>query len=684
MNKIFYTIVVILGLLATSISANEPQTDTSTVRYGQSYFAKFQPVTVIDMINKIPGGIELLKSASGNGGRGFGANGSQILIDGKRMSGKANNMSKTLSLILASQVDHIRLMRGTADGLDVRSEGQMLNVILKSGDESGSSNLLSVSTRYIFNEELIPSKLYFSHNAKSEDFKYSISYQYHKNIEAKDVPEDVFNSDGIKREFRQGRWKETNKNHLITGNLGYTFINGDIINLNAYYSDNNNKDNKVEEQFLLDTDESLIFDAIEDKEELYQSRKWEIGGDYESSLDSVGLLKALFIISKNISEGRDTDYLILDGGRIPEFTYSIDPIQEERIFRSSILKRFNTVHSLEYGLEAAFNQLDKTTTIDTEPTQNTLVSEDRYELFLTHSWTISPEFSSQFSLIEEFSKIQQVSSEINNSRSYQYLKPRLELRYDITDQKQLRFVADHSVSQLNLGNFIVSRNEEDETIDLGNPDLVPYKRWLYSMGYEQQLDNNTGSIEAKFYYEDITDHIDKIQIGELSSGVGNIGDAYFYGLELNANVRLGFLGLQNALVTTTYRFRDSETTDPFTGNKRPMKHSSKHFWNFDYRHDVTKYDLSYGFNFHKRSPMYRNDISLFEERTFKYHFKLFVDYFISPSVKLQMAYNHPLRDRKLWNKTFYEGHISDGIIDYLEKRIEHAEPDIIINLQMAF
>jgi len=240
-------------------------------------------------------------------------------------------------------------------------------------------------------------------------------------------------------------------------------------------------------------------------------------------------MKALFIFSKETAEGRDTDYLIIDGERLPEFTYFIDPIKEERILRSSIVKRFATKHSIEYGIEAAFNKLNKTTTIDTEPTQNTIVKEDRYEIFLTHSWTILPTLSSQFSLIEEFSKIRQLSSEIDNSRSFKYLKPWFELRYDITDKDQIRLVANRSVSQLNLGNFIVSRNEEDETIDFGNPNLVPYKKWHYLLGYEQQLDDSVGSVEAKLYYEDFSDYIDKIQIGELSSGVGNIGDAYRYG-----------------------------------------------------------------------------------------------------------------------------------------------------------
>ncbi|MCP4272248.1 MAG: hypothetical protein GY781_09815, partial [Gammaproteobacteria bacterium] len=103
-----------------------------------------------------------------------------------------------------------------------------------------------------------------------------------------------------------------------------------------------------------------------------------------------------------------------------------------------------------------------------------------------------------------------------------------------------------------------------------------------------------------------------------------------------------------------------------------------------FQHDLIQQNISYGFNVHRRSPMYRTDISLYEVRSFKYHFKLFADYLINPKLKLHFAYNYPLNDRKLWNKTIYDGHIADNIIEQIENRIEYAEKKFTINMQMAF
>ncbi len=684
MIKTLQTVMLLLTIFQYSVFADKVITETSAIRYDQTYFAPFRPVTLIDMINKIPRGLELLKSASGNSARGFGSNGSQILIDGKRMTGKANDMKKSLSFILASQVDYIQLIRGTAEGLDVRSEGLMLNVVLKSETNSPSSNLIKVGVQYVMNEDFTPSELLVSHNTNSDNIKYGFSYQYSEGLEAKNIPEDIFNSDGSQSQFIQGRWNKNNKSQLITGNIGYQFRTGDSINLNGLFSDGEFEGHKVEEQYLMAGNNNLEFNSKIDKAELDQSRKWEIGGDYESDLGSVGLLKVLFIFNQQKAEGRDTDYSIIDEEYITDYQYFTDTIKEEYILRSSIMKMFWDGYSLEYGIEGVVNKLDKTTNIDDIPTLNTVVSEDRLELFITQSWAISPKLTSQFTLTKELSEIHQLSDFIDNTRSFNYLKPRFELRYDINDKNQLRFLADRTVSQLNLSNFIVSRNEEDESLDIGNPDLVPYKKWFYSLGYERQLDNNSGSLEAQIFYEDFSDHIDKIQIGELSSGAGNIGDASLFGIELEANLTLGFIEIPNALVSTSYKYLDSDTTDPFTGEKRPIKYRQTHFMTLDFQHDLIQQNISYGFNIHRRSPMYRTDISLYEVRSFKYHFKLFADYLINSKLKLHFAYNYPLNDRKLWNKTIYDGHIADNNIEQIEKRIEYAEKKFAINMQMAF
>ena len=93
--------------LTTAIStalAQTPETD-STATYGADFFEGSGALTVNDMLDRVPG-IEMIlqatnvSSVSSDGNRGLGAT-SQILIDGKRMAGKANLIKDVLRKTLA-------------------------------------------------------------------------------------------------------------------------------------------------------------------------------------------------------------------------------------------------------------------------------------------------------------------------------------------------------------------------------------------------------------------------------------------------------------------------------------------------------------------------------------------------------------------------------------------------------
>ena len=89
--SIFPLLILPLPITAQGQEADAPA--DSTVTYPASYFVQFSPVSVNDMLDRIPG-IELalqgeespLLSRFRGGNRGLGGS-SQILIDGKRLAG---------------------------------------------------------------------------------------------------------------------------------------------------------------------------------------------------------------------------------------------------------------------------------------------------------------------------------------------------------------------------------------------------------------------------------------------------------------------------------------------------------------------------------------------------------------------------------------------------------------------
>ena len=111
----------VLILVTPYVCAQAPETASdATVTYPAEYFAQFNPYSVNDMLQRIPG-ISLARSGSRSqsrgGGRGLGAGGEQVLINGRRIAGKSNEGDSQLSRIPASEVRYIEIIRGTSGEL---------------------------------------------------------------------------------------------------------------------------------------------------------------------------------------------------------------------------------------------------------------------------------------------------------------------------------------------------------------------------------------------------------------------------------------------------------------------------------------------------------------------------------------------------------------------------------------
>lgn len=659
----------------------------STVIYDAAYFEQFTPVTLEDMFRTIPGGNQVLSSLRFRGGadgnRGFGASDAPILIDGRRMSGKSNDMATTLARIQASQVERIELIRGNAEGLDIRSEGTLYNVILKQEARNTSTNFLDLTFKYLRQVPFQPGIL-VSHSGKRGALEYGLSYKFDRGPRVTNINEDVFDPGGVPEQLRLLTDKNRNDKHIFTGNLGYDFQSGIRVRLNGLYSDNLRRQKRNEDQLLLGDGGSQTLIGVEDSLFRFTNTEWEVGGDIESDIGRIGHLKALFVVNRKVHDDDITQDLIEGDLTTRFFTSVADFDQGETIFRLSMTSTFGDRHTLEYGGEGAFNTLDRTFAFDDDPLQNAVVTEDRYEVFATHSFKISDKVELQSALTGEFSTISQNRDGIANSRSFEFLKPRFELRYDLTNADQFRLVANRTVSQLNLNDFVAKRVVEDDSIDFGNPNLSPEQTWRYSLGYEKRFANDGGSLDIELFYERISDHIDKILIGEASSGVGNIGKAWKRGIEVEASIRMGFLNFPNAVLTLTYRHIDSKATDPFTGAAREVRGATPHFASFDFRHDIRNSKFSYGFGGHRRSTMRRTDVFLQEVRTFRRHVEAFFEYSLTDRIKLTFDSHRFLHDTSGTNKTFFVGNIADGVVDRIEKRLSKVNVLYTFRLQATF
>jgi outer membrane receptor protein involved in Fe transport len=580
--------------------------DGATVTYEASFFEPYTTVSAADMLRWVPGGAALLPDNRRRGNqpekRGFGSGGDQVLINGKRISGKSNDISSAMQRIQASVVSRIEVIRGTTAGLDVRSEGTIVNVVL-SEEVSGGSGSWQLHSGFYGDSPEYDGLVSYSSSAGKLNYLVSAEYGPYNRGSDEDRFEEFFTPDtNTLFEQRDIHRPELETQLVLNTSGSWAFDNGDVLNLNGRIADKEEEKTETTVVTVIGdpATENLLNLSLEDRLD------WEIGGDLENRIGASGVLKTRLIYTNKT--GDESEFVSLSStvaGNVPsESLVLTDELATESIIRSSYSWPLTGSQNLELGLEGAQNTLEKEVLLFEVLPDGSLapidvfnsdsdVEENRYEFFSTHFWQVRQDVALESALNFEYSKIEQSGIDVETARSFTYIKPRFDLRWDLNDTTQLRGSLERTISQLDFGDFVASFDSEDDTVDAGNPDLEPEKAWEWKFTYERRLADDAGVLEAQLFYNDIEDHIDKVAATDVISAPGNIGDATHYGVELKGSWRLIPLGLEGAVVDLSYTWQDSETTDPFTGAKRVMRWKPQNKYSVRFRHDIAAWNINY-------------------------------------------------------------------------------------------
>ncbi len=609
---------LLTAFLSSPLQAQDSIDNNSTISYSASYFAEYAPVTINDMLDRVPG-IELIRGGSSlarDGDRGLGSD-AQILIDGKRIAGKANEIESQLERISADQVAYIEIIRGTSSDLDVQNAGQLLNIVLLEA-QSRSNLSTEVSINYHEDGNTDPQGS-VSWSGQSGGWTYLLSGEVGSDYRQQDNFETSLHEDLSINEYIDLTRITRSDKYSFNANLSFTPGEDDRFALNFLYNENDPRTN-VNRVF---TDfNNIDIRTYQEREDIPSSNEsWEVGGDYEHSFQNGGRFKALLIVNEKNGDVLRQRYLADTIGGVENQTLFLDTSSQyqERIIRSSFIKSFGTNQGIEIGIEAAQTTQDSSllyaiptaspgnplygglTSIPL-PNANSTVEEMRYEPFIVHNWQINSRMSLESSLIAEWSEIEQ-SGDLSNSRDFDYVKPKFDFRFDINNVLQFSASIENVVSQLGFGDFSRNTNERDDDQDTvaGNPELEPEESWRAEAGLDYRLPSDGGALNVRYFYYDYDNKIGKIDISpnenNLQSTNGNVGPAQAYGLIVNASVRLGFVGLPSALFTGALTLQESEfDDDPFTPREHGFPPFDRGGFRMGFRHDVTSQRLSYGVN----------------------------------------------------------------------------------------
>ena len=590
--------------------------ENSKIIYDQAYFRQYNITNAADAIKRIPG-VENLSSGnysenyepgSNNKKRGFGSSGAQILINGERQSSKSNSIIKTLERINADSLIKIEVIRGSEAGLDVRSDGVIVNIIVDGNLSKGSgtwSAALGYLTSGSSNWRGIGS---WATKIKKTDIV--IGFERIGDLNSRNYNEFTVDQEQSLLYYRLRETIEYQSSNRLNIDLNSKINDKSIIRINTLVWFNGKENAPQIQEYFSPSDinneafyKKINWDRREDND------GWEFGGDWEYQINKNNSFKLRVVLTEENEDQNDTSFLddTIDSYRNSDETNIRK--ENERIIRLSFNKLIGKSNSLEYGIESAYNKLnrtfnllyfDKNSVATNAGLINTsgLVEEDRYEGFLSYNIPLSKKIRTELALNYEWSEISQ-SGDINLSREFKYWKPRIDIKWDYKNNRQIRFNIERNVGQINFDDFISSYDQFEETIRAGNPDLKPETSWEVKLEHEWRLPNDGGVVTIKGLASKIDGPVDRLPIDGYA-GIGNLGSGEKTQARIDGSIRINKL-LEGGVFRFMGYLQSTEVIDPVTNIKRDFSWYKRWQTMIGLRQDVPGGRYSWGLTYRSQS-----------------------------------------------------------------------------------
>lgn len=671
------------------------------VIYTADYFNQYNVITASDQLDRVPGLQDILAGGDDDQ-RGFGSSGDQVLINGDRVSGKSNDVGSVLDRIQARQVLKIEVIRGAVPGLDVRSQGRVVNVVLA---ETLNTGFGSVSASVDHYSEGDPGGgVEVSYNADLGSLNYLFSVEGEIDRESWHAV-DRFYSPGdmlLERQIESSRSR--GEELSLTTNTRYTFASGSVLNLNALYADAEELGHEISSEFA-HVEGRDIFDHGRVDGEVETEREWEVGGDYQHLFASGNTLTTRFIYSRATSNEQGQFTFVPQNSEEARSDVQLEnSLSIEKILRSSYQWTVAEDHLFESGVEVAVNTVEEATALRLNQggewvdvplfNDESTIEEVRYEAFTSYSWQTTDRLFLEASLDLEFSELQQHGNDVEHSREFFYPRPRLALRYDVNDQSQWRGRIERTVSQLEFGSFVASFTNDDNRFDVinaGNPELEPENTWQYEIAYEHQLLDDMGVFTITALYEDVSDYIGRIPLQiltddgiEILTAPGNMGDGYSAELAFTGSLRLDRFNLPGAVLDLGLELQKTEVTDPFTGEKREFNYRAEYEWSLAYRQDLNWKSLSYGVETRLDAPRAYYDLDYRQESEEDIDLEIFVEMQPFSDVTLRLEADNLLRSDNHRERFVYLDNRGNSALNRRELRTSTPAREISLSVQWVF
>lgn len=245
------------------ISRNRVDSAAPTLAYDEEYFQRFEPLSVGDMMKRVPGVVfsSDVGEYSAPSLRGVGTEYTQILINGRRVTGGTNDNTVTLDRIPAELVERVEIIRSPSSDIDSQGIGGTLNIILKEGAEL-SGGVYRLGAYYIDGETKPSSFLSFGNSNDRFDWGTSFNYQERFNRKLETDLERIFDGEGsAEPQFTavtEGPDERESTDIAWTGDLRLKLGEGRTWSFGAFYMDTDREELELGREFEAEDDDGEL------------------------------------------------------------------------------------------------------------------------------------------------------------------------------------------------------------------------------------------------------------------------------------------------------------------------------------------------------------------------------------------------------------------------------------------
>ncbi len=625
---------IIISLLAANVPAaaqqdqEPPPTDGTeslqdrqrqVVEFHPEFFDRYRPLTALDMVRQLPG----FEINDGSGDRGFGSVVGNILINDRRPSAKQDTPSDILDRIPASIVKRIDLIRSQVRGIDLQGQPIVASIMLR--DDVPAASRWKVSVRKNLSISALTPSASISRSDLWRGIEYNAGLEFRLPTFGDPGTVDVLDANGSTTELRFEDRRGSRQQ--ASGNLnGSVWLDETLFRFNAAVGFNNLDEQLVSRREPQAPGSDPRTEVFADTADILQI---EIGTDFEREFSADLVAKAIVLHIREEEEALSSQRSVDDAGDQTRFRLAeSDSVKTESIIRLELDWARLPNHTVQINLEGAFNVLDNTFSLIEDngagpmpvpvPGANARVEEIRWDFLLLETWS-GGRFILDYGLGAEHSTITQ-SGDVNQERSFFFLKPRAVLTHSPGQGKLTRLRIEREVSQLDFKDFVSATVFQDDDLALGNPDLRPETTWVAEASHERRF-GELGVVKLTAFHHWISDVEDLLPLTPMFEAPGNIGDGRRWGVVLESTVPLDSLGLTGAQLEFKARWQDSTVVDPVTlearvlsgepGTSRPLPFQGENEYAFtlDFRQDFKAARVAWGWDLRTRAerPLFKVD-----------------------------------------------------------------------------